>query len=95
MSIVRINLLLLLLALLSAAFLVRTQYQARQTFMQLEKAASTTHSLAVERETLEVEKRAESSNSKVERLATTRLNMRPSTAGVVRYVKVPQAEAQP
>ena len=95
MSIVRINLLLLLLALLSAAFLVRTQYQARQTFMQLEKAASNAHSLAVERETLEVEKRAESSNSKVERLASTRLNMRPSTAGAVRYVRVPQDGAQP
>lgn len=95
MSIARINLILLVLVLLSAAFLVRTQYQARQTFMQLEKAGSTAHSLAVERETLEVEKRAESSNSKVERLATTRLNMRPSTAGAVRYVRVPQNGAHP
>ena len=40
MSIARINLILLVLVLLSAAFLVRTQYQARQTFMQLEKAAA-------------------------------------------------------
>ena len=83
-----LNLLLLLAALVSAVFLVNTQYHARQTFMELEKANQHARALDIERETLTVEKREAASNTKVERLARTELGMRISPAASVRFVRV-------
>lgn len=84
-----LNLLLLLAVLASAVFLVNTQYQARQTFMELEKANQHARALDTERETLTVEKREAASNTKVERLARTELGMHTSPAASVRFVRVP------
>jgi cell division protein FtsL len=86
-----VNLLLLAAALGSAVFLVNTQYQARQTFMDLEKANQHARALDIERETLTVEKREAASNTKVEHLARTELGMHASPAGSMRFVRVPAA----
>lgn len=83
------NLALLLVVLSSAVFLVNTQYQARQTFMELEKANQHARALDIERETLTIEKREAASNTKVERLARTELGMRTSPAASVRFVRAP------
>lgn len=86
-----LNLSLLLAVLVSAVFLVNTQYQARQTFMELEKAKQHARALDVERETLTVDKREAASNTKVERLARTELGMHASPAASVRFVRAPVA----
>lgn len=90
-----INFLLLLVVLISAVLLVNTQYQARQTFMDLEKASQHARALDIERETLTLEKREAASNTKVERLARTELGMHSSTAGNVRFVRIPASVAAP
>jgi cell division protein FtsL len=84
-----LNVILLLAVLVSAVFLVNTQYQARQTFMEMEKASQHARALDIERETLTVEKREAASNTKVERLARTELGMRASPAAQVRFVRAP------
>lgn len=86
---VRANWVLLPFVLASAVFLVNTQYQARHTFMELEKSTQHTRALNAERETLEVEKREAASNTKVEELARTQLGMHSSPASSVRYVRAP------
>ena len=88
-----LNLLLLLAVLFSAVFLVNTQYQARQTFMELEKASQHGRALDIERETLTVEKREAASNTQVERLARTELAMHTSPASHLRFVRVPVSTA--
>ncbi|MFI0546045.1 MAG: cell division protein FtsL [Brachymonas sp.] len=92
---VRINFVLLPLVLLSAFHLVNTQYQARHTFMDLDKATQRSRALDVEREVLEVEKREAASNTNIEQLARTQLGMRSSPAGSVRYVRIPATATAP
>jgi len=89
----KLNLLLMIVVLASAVFLVRTQYNARQAFMALEKATQQARTLDSEHETLEVEKRDAASNSKVENLASSRLGMHTSPAGSIRYARLPHEGA--
>jgi len=96
----RLNLVLLIAVLASALFLVRTQYESRRLFAEIDRAVSDARKLALESERLEVEKRAQATPLRVERLAKEQLQMRSASPAITQYVtlkgsvSVPAAGAQ-
>lgn len=88
---IRLNLVLLLAVLVSAFYLVHTQYESRRLYTALDRAQSQARRLEVEHDQLQVAKRAEAAASRVQMLATRRLQMRPVTPGVTHYVQLPAA----
>jgi cell division protein FtsL len=89
----RLNLLLLLAVLASALYLVRTQYESRRLYVELEKAITQNRKLEIENERLQIEKRAQATSLRVERLAKDKLEMRSVTPAITQYVK--QSDAAP
>ena len=83
----RLNLVLLVAVIASALFLVRTQYQSRRLYAELDKAESEARHLQVERERLEFEKRAQATPLRVEKLAKEQLQMRTAGPAITQYVK--------
>ena len=61
----RLNLVLLLAVMASALYLVRTQYESRRLYVELEKAAAQNRKLEMENERLQVEKRAQATPLRV------------------------------
>jgi cell division protein FtsL len=89
----RLNLVLLMAVLASAIFLVRTQYESRRLYAELDKATSEARRLEVEHEKLEFEKRAQATSLRVEKLAKEQLQMRTATPAITQYVKIKDAGA--
>ena len=83
----RFNLVLLIAALASALYLVHTQYESRRLYVELEKAAAQSRKLETENERLQVEKRAQATPLRVEKLAKESLQMRTATPAITQYVK--------
>jgi cell division protein FtsL len=83
----RLNLVLLIALIASALYLVRTQYESRRLYAELDKARNDAHKLETEHERLQVEKRAEATPARVERLAREQLQMRAATPAITQYVK--------
>ncbi len=84
---VRLNLLLLMAVIASAIYLVHTQYLSRQLFTELHRVQQETRRLELERDRLEVEKRAQATPLRVERLAKEQLKMRTTTPAITQYVR--------
>jgi cell division protein FtsL len=82
----RLNLALLIALLASALYLVHTQYESRRLFAELDKAMSDARKLDIERERLQVEKRAQATPSRVEKLAKEQLQMRTASPAITQYV---------
>lgn len=82
----RLNLVLLLAVLASALYLVRIQYESRRLYVELEKAIAQNRKLEVENERLQVEKRAQATPLRVEKLAKDNLQMRSVTPAITQYV---------
>ena len=82
----RLNLVLLLAVLASALYLVRTQYESRRLYVELEKAITQNRKLEAENERLQVEKRAQATPLRVEKLAKENLQMRSVTPAITQYV---------
>jgi len=82
----RLNLVLLLAVLASALYLVRTQYESRRLYVELEKAITKNRLLEAENERLQVEKRAQATPLRVEKLAKDKLQMRTVTPAITQYV---------
>jgi cell division protein FtsL len=91
----RLNLVLLLAVLASALYLVRTQYESRRLYVELEKATAESRKLETENERLQVEKRAQATPLKVEKLAKDRLQMRTVTPAITQYVTYTDAATAP
>jgi cell division protein FtsL len=89
----RLNLVLLAAVLMSALFLVRTQYESRRLYAELDKAESDARRLAVDHEKLEFEKRAQATSLRVEKLAKEQLQMRTATPAITQYVRAKDAGA--
>ena len=89
----RLNFLLLLVVLASALYLVHIQYESRRLYVELEKAGAQSRKLETEGERLQVEKRAEATPLKIEKLARDRLQMRTTTPAVTEYVRYQAAAA--
>lgn len=82
----RLNLVLLLAVLASALYLVNVQYESRRLFSALDQAHAEARRLEADNERLQVEKRAQATPSRVERLAREKLQMRTATPAITHYV---------
>ena len=69
-----------------AMYLVGVQYDSRRIFTELDKSRSEAHRLELENERLQVEKRAQTTPARVERLAREKLQMRQAKPGITTYV---------
>jgi cell division protein FtsL len=83
---IRLNLTLLVALLASALYLVQVQYESRRLYGEIEKAQNEFRKLEVEHERLQVERRAQATPARVEKLAREQLQMRPATPAVTQYV---------
>ncbi|QNP57880.1 cell division protein FtsL [Paenacidovorax monticola] len=84
---IRLNLVLLLAVLASALYLVHTQYESRRLFTELDRAVAESRRLETEHQRLQVEKRAQATPLRVEKLARDRLQMRTATPAITQYVQ--------
>jgi cell division protein FtsL len=96
----RLNIVLLIAVIASALYLVRVQYESRRVFVDVEKEQSLARKLNQERERLDVDKRAQATPSRVEKIAKEQLQMRSTTPAVTHYVRLAQtassaAQGQP
>jgi cell division protein FtsL len=82
----RLNLTLLLLVLVSAFYLVHTQYESRRLYTALDHTKAVARKLESEHEQLRVLKREQATSARVQQLATGKLSMRPVTPGITQYV---------
>ncbi len=91
----RLNLVLLLAVLASALYLVSVQYESRRLFTDIDRENAQTRKLELENERLQVEKRAQATPLRVEKLAKEQLQMRTATPAITNYVKYPSAPERP
>jgi len=84
--VIRLNLVLLLAVVLSALYLVRMQYDSRLLYTQLDRAKAEARQLETEHQRLQVEKRAQATPLRVERIARDNLHMRTATPAITLYV---------
>lgn len=82
----RLNIILLLAVIASALYLVQVQYDSRRLYAEIEKAQNEFRKLEVDHERLQVEKRAQATAGRVERLARDQLHMRAATPAITQYV---------
>ena len=82
----RLGIVLLLAVIASALYLVHVQYQSRSLYTELERANAEGRRIDTERDRLQVERRAQATPQRVERLARERLQMRPATPAITHYV---------
>ena len=88
---IRLNLMLLVGVLVSAFYLVHTQYESRRLYAALDKGQAQARKLDAEHEQLVVQKRGQAASARVQKLATRQLQMRPVTPGITQYVTLPAA----
>lgn len=84
----RLSLLLLLATVVSALWLVHSHYESRRMFMALESARKDSQRLALEEDRLELERRAQSSPLRVEKIARLQLKMHTVSPAITQYVNL-------
>ncbi len=89
----RLNLVLLLAVVASAMYLVHVQYASRHLFVELERAQAQARTLASEQQRLQVERRAQATPLRVERIAREQLHMRTATPAITQYLAASAAPA--
>jgi cell division protein FtsL len=82
----RLNLMLLLAVLASALYLVNVQYESRLLFTALDKLNAEGRRLRSDNERLQVERQAQATPLRVEKMAKEQLQMRTSTPAITHYV---------
>lgn len=83
---IRLNLVLLVAVVTSGLYLVRLQFESRQLFVELDRANAAARKLVTDNERLQVEKRAQATPLRVEKLARDQLHMRTTTPAITQYV---------
>lgn len=78
--------LLLVALVLSGLWLVKTSYESRRLFAEIERAKAEQAQLNADEKRLDAERRTEATHLKVERTAREKLSMRLATAEVTVYV---------
>ena len=86
----RLNLVLLVAVLASAIYLVHTQYESRRLFTELDRAIAEARRLETEHQRLQVEKRAQATPLRLEKIARDQLKMCTATPAITQYVSDPQ-----
>ena len=87
-SLAVMSLLLLVLVMFSAMAVVYVKYDARLMFNQLQKELREQDKLGVEWSRLQLEKNTWSSNSRIEKLARTKLNLQTPKPEQIVYIQV-------
>lgn len=82
----RLTFVLVMAILASALYLVNVQYESRKLFTALDKARAEANRLESENDRLQVEKRAQVTPLRLEKLAKERLQMRTVTPAITNYV---------
>ncbi len=82
----RASLLLLVATVFSGLWLVHSHYESRRMFMGLESARKEAKRIEVDRDRLEVERRAQSTPLRVEQIARQQLQMRTASPAITQYV---------
>jgi cell division protein FtsL len=82
----RLNLTLLVTVIASALYLVQVQYESRRLYTEIERAHNEARKLEIDNERLQLEKRAQATSARVEKLAREQLHMRPATPAITQYV---------
>lgn len=77
---------MLFLVLASAAYLVNVQYESRRLFAEINKAEQEARRLEAQFEGLQVEKRAQATPGRIEKLAREKLQMRGNNPAITHYV---------
>jgi len=85
----RFSLVMFIAVLLSALYLVRTQYESRSLTTELDRATNEARRLEIENDRLDVERRAQATPVRVEKLAREQLHMRTITPAITQYAAVP------
>jgi cell division protein FtsL len=84
----RLNIVLLMAVMASALYLVYTQYESRRLFVEIDKAIAESRRLEMEGDRLEVEKRAQATPLRIERIAREQLKMRSASPAITQYVSI-------
>jgi cell division protein FtsL len=92
---IRLNLVLMLAVMVSAFYLVHTQYESRRLYTAIDRGQSQERKLDAEHEQLAVQKRAQAASARVQQMATRQLQMRPVTPGITEYVALPATATTP
>ena len=87
----RLNLLLLIGVLASGLVLVRSAYESRRLFTELDRAQSEARRLDADYQRLQAERHAQATNLRVEAVATERLRMRAITPAVTQAIDLARA----
>lgn len=82
----RLNILLSAALLALALLLVHTQYESRRLFTALDRAQTEARRLDAEQQRLQVERRAQATPLRVEKLAREQLQMRNASPAITQYV---------
>jgi cell division protein FtsL len=90
----RLNLILLVIAIVSALGTVSSQHRARKLFVALEKEQQRAKQLDVEYSQLQLEVGTWAMNARIEKIASSRLNLRIPDPSRVQLL-VPRAEVEP
>ena len=88
----RINFLLLLAVLASGLVLVKSAYDARHLFTELDRAKSEAARLEADNQRLQAERHAQATNLRVEQVARERLHMRAITPALLQQVDDTKAD---
>jgi cell division protein FtsL len=80
------SVLLLIALVVSGLFLVKTSYESRRLFAEIERAKAEEAQLAADAKRLDAERRTEATHLKVERTAREKLAMKLATPDVTVYV---------
>ncbi len=75
----RLSILLLIALVASGLYLVRTSYESRRLFVELERAKNDEKQLLADEKRLDAERQAQATHLRVERVAREKLQMRPIT----------------
>ena len=86
----RLNILLLILTIVSAMALVQSQYESRKLFTDLDRAVAESRQLETDHQRLQVEKRAQATPLRLEQLARDKIGMQTSSPAVTVYVQEPE-----
>jgi len=81
----RISALLLVAVMLSALYLVRTQYESRRLYTELDRAKAQAQRLETEYDRLDVERGSQATPLRVEKLAREQLHMRTISPAITQY----------
>ena len=82
----RLNIVLLLAVLASALHLVGVQYESRRLFSALDRSHAEARRIEADNERLQVERRAQATPLRIEKLAKDQLQMRTVTPAITTYV---------